>query len=218
MSLFLLFSAVSNTLSVLTAENLMDNVLEVYEDIDDYRAVVHTYEADSMDVSGSVFESQQPIVAFNIFFRKPYEHVVTQIGRSRYGVFRIELLSALGHMKDFELKLKDKDFLLGEECYVLEIIPPTTPNQLVTLWISPKNWTVLQFTIAAKSPAGRYVDFSVTQFKYAPTGRNRFLPTETRSFFPVSKQVLINRIGNYQINTGLSSAIFEQRQSEDRSK
>ena len=51
-----------------------------------------------------------------------------------------------------------------------------------------------------------------TRFKYASTDRRkRILPTETRSFFPLTKQVFINRIGNYQINTGLPSEIFEKK-------
>ena len=203
----LLFASISYSASAITAEEVMRKVLEAYEDIDDYTAVVYTYKVDSMEVSESVFESQQPIIAFNIFFRKQDEHVVQQIGKSRHGIFRIELLSALGRLKNFDPKLRDRERRFGQNCYVLEISSPNPQGERVTLWISPKNWTVLELTLSINSD-----ELVITRFKYAATDRRkRHLPTETRSFFPLTKQVLINRISNYQINTGLPSEIFEKR-------
>ena len=64
-----LIAVVAHDISAFTAQTVMNNVLEVYEDIEDYAAVVHTYNADSMEVSGSVFEHQQPSITFNLFFR-----------------------------------------------------------------------------------------------------------------------------------------------------
>ena len=64
----LLAAVIVDNASALTAQTVMDNVLEVYEDVEDYAAVVHTYKADSMEVSGSIFEHQSPRVAFNLFF------------------------------------------------------------------------------------------------------------------------------------------------------
>ena len=208
----LLFASLSHSASAVTAEEVMRNVLEVYEDIEDYTAVVYTYKVNSMDVSESVFESQQPIIAFNIFFRKQDEHVVKPIGRARRAIFRIELLTALGRLKNFAPKLRGREQIFGQNCYVLEVSSPDKPDELVTLWISPKNWAVLKLTLSIDS-----IDLIITQFKYAATDRRkRILPTETRSLFPLTKQVLINRIGNYQINTGLPSEIFEKKRENER--
>ena len=203
----LLFTSISYSASAETAEEVMRNIVEVYEDVDDYKAVVYTYEVDSMDVSESVFESQQPIIAFNLFFRKQDGHVVKEIDKSRHGVFRIELLSALGRLKNFEPKLQSRERRFGQNCYVLNISSPNPKGETVTLWISPENWTVLELILSIGSD-----ELVITQFKYAATDRRkRLLPTETRSFFPLTKKVLINRISNYQINTGLPSEIFEKR-------
>ena len=193
----------------LTPQTLMENVLEVYEDIEDYTAVVHTYSADSMDVSGSVFEHQPPRVVFNLFFRKPDEHAVEEISDSRHGVFRIELLSTLMHLTRLEMRIRDKMLLLGHECHVLEVADPDKPGDKAVLWISAQEWKVLQLTIFIKS-----IELARTQFTYAPGNRGNSLPIETRSFFPISNQVLINRIGDYRVNTGLPSEVFEERQDE----
>lgn len=203
----LLFGSISYSASAITADEVMRNVVEVYADIDDYTAVVHTYQVDSMDVSESVFKSQQPIVAFNLFFRKQNGHVVKEVGKSRHGVFRIELLSALGRLRNFDAKLLDRERRFGQNCYVLEVSSPNAQGETVTLWISPENWTVLELILAIGSD-----ELVITQFKYTATDRRkRFLPTETRSFFALTKKVFINHISDYQINTGLPSEIFEKR-------
>ena len=205
----LLFTAVVvPNASALTAQTVMDNVLEVYEDVEDYAAVVHTYKADSMEVSGSIFEHQPPRVAFNLFFRKPNEHVVQEIGSSGRGIFRIELLSTIGHLRNLEMQLKDSAFLLGEKCHVLEFTDPDKPGDKALLWISPRNWRVVQLTLFIKS-----IELARTQFKYPLGNRGRHLPIETRTFFPQSKQVLINRIMNYEVNAGLSPEIFAEPES-----
>lgn len=197
----------------LTAETVMDNVLEVYEDIEDYAAVVHTYSADSMDVSGSVFENQPPRVAFNLFFRKPDEHAVEEIGDSRQGIFRIELLSTLVHLTRLEMRLRSKMFLLGRECHVLEVVDPDKLGDKAVLWISPREWKVLQLTLFIKS-----IEFARTRFTYVPGNTGNPLPIETRSFFPISNQILINRVEGYRINIGLPSEVFEVRQAEEATK
>ena len=208
----LLFASLSHSASAVTAEEVMRNVLEVYEDIEDYTAVVYTYKVNSMDVSESVFELQQPMIAFNIFFRKQDEHVVKPIGRARRAIFRIELLTALGRLKNYAPKLRGREQIFGQNCYVLEVSSPDLPGEMVTLWIAPKHWAVLKLTLSIDS-----IDLIITQFKYAATDRRkRILPTETRSLFPLTKQVLINRIGNYQINTGLPSEIFEKKRGNER--
>ena len=209
----LFFAGITNNALAITAQTLMENVAEVYEDINDYRAVVYTYKVASMDVSESVFAAQEPIVAFHLFFRQPNEHAVEEIGLSRFGIFRIELLSAIGTLRDLELTLQDNDFVLGQECYVLEITSLERPDERVRLWVAPKTWRVLQFTISMAS-----VDVAITQLKYPPEGRHRILPAETRSFFPLSNQVLINRIANYQVNIGLSSEIFKQREPNEQTR
>ena len=200
----LCFFTIGFEASALTAQTVMDNVLEVYEDIEDYAAVVHTYSADSMEVSGSVFEGQPPSVAFNLFFRKPDEHAVEEIGNSRRGIFRIELLSTLRHLTRLEMRIQNKMFLLGHECHVLEVLDPDKPGDKAMLWISPREWKVRQLTIFIKS-----IELARTQFMYAPGNSGNPLPIETRSFFPISNQVLINRIGEYRVNTGLPPEIFE---------
>ena len=202
----LLFASISYSASALTADEVMRNVLKVYEDIDDYMAVVYTYEVDSMDVSESVFESQQPMVTFNLFFRKPNQHAVKEIGKARFGIFRLELLSALGKLEKLDIDLQGEDFILGQPCYVLEISSVERPSELARLWVSPKEWRVQQLTISIAS-----VELVTTRFSYPLHGRNRHLPLETRSFFSLSKQVLINRIADYKVNTGLSPDIFEKR-------
>ena len=207
------FAAVVDNASAITAQALMENVAEVYEDIDNYKAVVYTYQVDSMDVSESVFAAQEPIIAFNLFFRQPNAHAVEEIGQSRFGIFRIELLSTIGTLKDLELTLEGNDFILGQECYVLEISSIERPDELARLWVAPKTWRVLQFTISIAS-----IDMVMTRFKYPLEGRHRILPVETRSFFPLSKQVLINRIANYQINTNLSPEIFKQRKPNQQAR
>ncbi len=209
----LCFIAIGFEASALTAQTVMENVLAVYEDIEDYAAVVHTYSADSIDVSGSVFESQPPSVAFNLFFRKPDEHAVEEIGDSRLGIFRIELLSTLMHLTRLEMRLRGKMFLLGHECHVLEVLDPDKPGDKAVLWISPREWKVLQLTIFIKS-----IELARTQFIYAPGNRGNPLPIETRSFFPVSNQVLINRIADYRVNTGLPAEVFETPQVQGTAK
>lgn len=202
----LLFTSISYSAAALTATEVMHNVVEVYEDINDYKAVVHTYKVGSMDVSESVFESQQPIIAFNLYFRK-HEHVVKEIGKSRHGIFRIELLGALESLRNFDPKLQGREKRFGQNCYVLEISSPNPGGETVKLWISPENWRVLELTLAINSN-----ELITTRFKYASTDRRkRILPTETRSSFSLTRQVLINRIDNYQINTGLPSRIFEKK-------
>ena len=208
----LLFAGVVANVSAITAQEVMENTLNVYEDIDNYKAVVHTYEADSMEASERIFELQQPIIAFNLFFRQPDEHAVEQINRSRHGIFRVELLSALGHLRDKTLNLKERELLLGQNCYVLECTSPDEPETVVKLWVSPTDWTVQQFTLIIES-----LTLANTQFKYPPGGKRRVrsLPVETRSFFPISKKVLINRIRDYQVNTRLPSEIFEESKNRE---
>lgn len=202
----LLFASISYNASALSADEVMQNVLEVYQDIDDYTAVVYTYKADSMEVSESVFESQPPIVTFNLFFRKPNQHAVKEIGKSHFGIFRIELLSTLGKLEKLDIDLQGKDFIQGHPCYVLEISSAERPGELARLWVSPKEWRVQQLKISIAS-----VELVTTRFSYPLDGRNRHLPLETRSFFSLSKQVLINRIADYKVNTRLSPDIFEKR-------
>ena len=208
----LLFASLAQGASAITAEEVMRNVLKVYEDIDDYTAVVYTYKADSMGVSESVFESQQPIVTFKLFFRKPNEHAVEEIGKSQFGIFRIELLSALGRLKNLDVTLQGEDLMLGQRCHVLEISSAERPGEVGKIWISPKEWMVRQFSISIKS-----VELVTTRFRYPHGGRHRYLPMETRSLFPLSKQVLINRIANYEINTRLPSEIFKKRKPNGQS-
>ena len=195
---------VAHRASARTAETVMDNALAVYEDIEDYAAVVHTYKADSMEVSGSIFERQPPRLAFNLFFRKPDEHVVQEIGNSGRGIFRIELLSTLARLRRLGMQHQGTTFLLGEECHVLEFIDPKKPADKALLWVSAQNWTVVQLSLFIKS-----FELARTQFRYAPGNRGGVLPIETRTFFTVSKQVLINRILNYKVNTGLPWDIFD---------
>ncbi len=213
LSLFALVWVTATNVSAITTQEVMENALEVYEDIKDYKSVVHTYQAPSMDISGSFFDTQNPILSFNLFFRKPNEHTVKEIGKSRYGIFRIELLSTLGKLKDKSIKLKQRETLLGHNCYVLEYTSPDEPGTVVNLWISSKSWTVQQFTLIMKS-----LTMVKTQFKY-PLGGNRrlrHLPIETRSFFPISKKHLINRISNYEMNTNLSPKLFEKRRDKEQ--
>ena len=202
----LLFTAVAPDVSAITAETVMENVLEVYEDIEDYEAIVSTYRANSMEVSDSELRAKAPLVTFNLFFRKPNEHAVKEINKSQYGVFRLELLSTLHILKDYDLVLKGKEYLGEKQCYVLEVSSLERAGEHGKLWISPNNWRVMQFTISIAS-----MDMMVTRFTYPVGGRYQHLPTETRSFFPLSKRVLINRITDYKINTGLPSAIFKKK-------
>ena len=202
----LLFASISHSASAITADEVMGNVLKVYQDIDDYTAVVHTYKADSMDVSESVFESQPPMVTFNLFFRQPNQHAVKEIGKAHFGIFRLELLSTLGKLEKLDIDLQGEDFILGQPCYLLEISSAERPSELARLWVSPKEWRVQQLTISIAS-----VELVTTRFRYPLDGRNRHLPLETRSFFSLSKQVLINRIADYKVNTGLPPELFEKR-------
>ena len=209
----LIFSSVVPNVAAMTPQTVMENALKVYENIDDYSAVVSTYAVESMDASESVFDTQVPIVVFNLFFRHPDEHAIQEIGQSRHGIFRIELLSALGTLKDLDMVLRNKAFIRGQACHVLEISSTERPQELARLWISPKDWTVRQFSISMAS-----VEMVVTQFEYGRVGRQQILPIETRSFFPLTKQVLINRIRDYKINTALPSEIFEERGAEAQTK
>ena len=206
---FLLFVAVIPNAAAITAQTVMENALAVYENVDNYAAVVYTYKAESMDVSESLFDAQAPIVAFNLFFRQPDEHAIQEIGQSRHGIFRIELLSALGTLKDLDVVLQGKAFVRGQECHVLEVSSIERPQEMAKLWISPKDWTVRQFSISVAS-----VEMIVTQFKHARVGRRQILPIETRSFFPLTKLVYINRITDYKINIGLGSELFEKREAK----
>ena len=209
LTVFLSICGITTNVLAITAEEVMENALEVYEKIDNYKAVIQTYEADSMNASGNYIESQQPIISFNIFFRKPNEHVVQEIGLTKYGIFRIELLSALGTLKNLDIELKDREFILGQRCYVLEITSVERPGELAKLWISQRDWRVAQFSISMAS-----VEIVVTQFKYRGAGRKRGLPIETRSFFPLTKQVLINHITDYEINTDIPPEIFKKEETK----
>ena len=204
----LLYVTFAPNASAITAEAVMENVLEVYKDVEDYKATVFTYKASSMVVSESELSTQVPIVTFNLFFRKPNEHAVKEINKSRYGVFRLELLSTLNILKDYNLVLKGKEYLDGKQCYVLETSSLERPGEHGKLWILPRNWRVMQFTISMVS-----IDTMVTRFTYPVGGRYQHLPIETRSFFPLSKRVLVNRITDYKVNIGLPSAIFKKRTS-----
>ena len=190
--------------SAQTAENVMDDVLEIYEDIQNYAVRVQTYRADSMEVSESLFEGQPPLLTFDLFFRKPNEHTVQEIGISGYRILRVELLSVLKDLKTFEKRLQRNSSLLGEECYVLEFRSPHKNGDWVRLWVSRRESRVLQLTVFAKSVE------SITQFKY-PLGKQTVpLPTETRTFLSGHKQVLINRFINYEVNTVLPFDIFDR--------
>lgn len=190
--------------SAQTAEDVMDDVLKIYEDITNYAARVDTYRADSMEVSDSIFERQPPLLAFDVFFRKPNEHTVQEIGTSGYRIFRVELLSVLSDLKTFEKQRQSNSSLLGEECYVLEFLSPYNNGDRAKLWVSHRESRVLQLTVFEKSVE------SITQFKYPLGNQTVPLPTETRTFFPGHKQVLINRITDYAINTVLPFNIFDQ--------
>ena len=202
----LLYATVAPNTSAITAEAVMENVLEVYKDVEDYEATVFTYKANSMAVSESELSTQLPMVTFSLFFRKPNEHAVKEVNKSRYGVFRLELLSTLDILKDYDLVLKGQEYLGEKQCYVLEVSSPERPGENGKLWISPKKWQVMQFTISMVS-----IDTMVTRFTYPVAGRYQHLPIETRSFFPLSERVLINRITNYKVNIGLPAAIFEKK-------
>ena len=208
LSLFLLSGAATGVAAI-TAREIVENAIDVYEDIDNYTAVVETYETDSMQASPSIFESQPPITAFNLFFRKPDEHAVEPIVDSRQGIFRVEPISALGNLRDKELNLEAREVLRGKNCYVVACASPDEPGTLIKLWISPRDWTIQQFTLIVES-----LPLANTQFRYPPGGnkRLRFLPTETRSFFPLSKKVLINRITDYRVNTSLPSDVFKNNE------
>ena len=203
----LLLTGAATRVAAITAHEVMENALDVYEDIDNYTALVETFETDSMEASPSIFESGQPIIAFNLFFRKPDEHAVEQIGSSRHGIFRVELLSALGNLRDKALNLEARETLRGQNCYVVACTSADEPGTVIKLWISPRDWTVQQFTLIMES-----LTLANTQFRYPPGGdkRLRFLPMETRSFFPLSKKVLINRVTNYQVNTSIPSEVFKE--------
>ena len=203
----LLLTGAATRVAAITAHEVMENALDVYEDIDNYTAFVETFETDSMEASPSVFESGQPIIAFNLFFRKPDEHAVEQIVNSRHGIFRVEPISALGNLRDKALNLEARETLRGQNCYVLACTSPDEPGTVIKLWVSPKDWTVQQFTLIMES-----LTLANTQFRYPPGGdkRLRFLPMETRSFFPLSKKVLINRVTDYQVNTSIPSEVFKQ--------
>lgn len=193
--------------AALTAQEVMDNVLQVYEDVDDYATVVHTYAAESLEASGSLFEQQPPRAIFNLFYRKPGEHAVQNIGEAPGGIFRIELLSSLERFRTLELQLQAApEQIRGQECYVLEITDAEKPETQARLWISPRNWNVVQLTYFLNT-----IEFVRTQFHYAPGNRSRFLPIETRSLFPAFNRVLINRIANYEINTGVPPERFERK-------
>ena len=204
----LFFAALIPNASAITVQEIMENVQEVYQDVENYSAIVYTYKTDSMEASGSFLETQQPIVVFNLLFRKPDEHVVKEIGNSPHGIFRIELLSAIGKLAALDVNFQARDFLLGQECYVLEIMDPDKPGDSVKLWISPRDWTVLQLTIFIKK-----MELVRTQFKHTRIRKKYLLPAETISFFPGSKQVLINRITNYEINSTIPKTLFEERLS-----
>ena len=204
--------------AALTAQEVMDNVLQVYQEIDDYATVVHTYAAESLEASGSLFEQQPPRAIFNLFYRKPGEHAVQNIGKAGIipasganaepgGIFRIELLSSLERFRTLELQLQAaREQIRGQECYVLEITDAEKPETQARLWISPRNWNVVQLTYFLNT-----IEFVRTQFHYALGNRNRFLPIETRSLFPAFNRVLINRIANYEINTGVPPERFERK-------
>ncbi len=193
--------------AALTAQAVMNNALQVYEKIDDYAAVVHTYATDSLEASGSLFDWQSPQAAFNLFYRKPGEHAVQNIGEAPRGIFRVELLSSLERLKTLDLQLQShREPLHGQDCYVLEITTPEEPETQARLWISSRNWTVVQLTYFIKS-----IEFVRTQFHYVPGNKGSFLPVETRSLFPVSNRVLINRIANYEVNRGLPPELFERK-------
>ena len=214
-TLFLFGALTPTNVSAITAQEVMENALEVYKNIDNYKAVVHTYEAKSMEVSSSDFEDKEPIVSFNLFFRKPNEHAVQKIAKSRHGIFRVELLSALSHLKDKEINLKRRELLRGQRCHVLEVTSADDPDTVIKLWISSRSWTVQQFTLIINA-----LTLSTTQFKY-PLGGNRrvrALPIETRSYFPLSKKVLVNRIMNHQVNTDISPEVFEKKQNREQPK
>lgn len=190
-----------------TAQEVMDNALQVYKEIDDYAADVHTYATDSLEVSGSLFERQPSQASFNLFYRKPGEHAVQNIGRTSRGIFRVELLSSLKRFNTLELQLQAKrELRRGQKCYVIEITDAEKPEMQARLWISPRNWNVVQLTYFLNA-----VEFVRTQFHYAPGNSGSFLPVETRSLFPVSNRVLINRITNYEVNTGVSPELFERK-------
>ena len=137
-----LFATLIQNASAITAQEIVDNVLEVYEDIEDYAAVVQTYEADSIDASASIFDVQPPNVTFNLFFRHPDEHVVEEISNAGRGIFRIELLSTLGRLKHLEMHLHGKAFLLGTACHLIEFTDPHKPGDKAHLWVSPKGVSV----------------------------------------------------------------------------
>ena len=103
--------------------------------------------------------------------------------------------------------------LLGHECHVLEVLDPDKPGDKAVLWVSPREWKVLQLTIFIKS-----IELARTQFIYTPGNTGNPLPIETRSFFPVSNQILINRIGDYRVNTGLPAEVFESQHAEGTTK
>lgn len=190
--------------SARTAEEVMDDVLEIYEDIQNYAARVHTYSVDSMALSDSVFERQSPLLTFDLFFRKPNEHTVQELGTSGYRIFRVELLSALKDLKTFEKRLQGNASLLGEECYVLEFISPHRNGDTARLWVSRRESRVLQLTVFEESVE------AITQFKYPLGNQTVPLPSETRTFLPGHKQVVINRIINYEVNTVLPFGIFDK--------
>ena len=123
LSLFLLSGAATGVAAI-TAREIVENAIDVYEDIDNYTAVVETYETDSMQASPSIFESQPPITAFNLFFRKPDEHAIEPIVSSRQGIFRVEPISALGNLRDKELNLEARETLRGKNCYVVACASP----------------------------------------------------------------------------------------------
>lgn len=187
-----------------SGKDVLDLLLEKYRPVRDYVASVVTYRTHSLYISDSELSRIPPLMSFSIFYKNG-RHVVRGIsGPEGMAIFRIELLSGLQAFSRSEVSLVGQERLEGVSYDVLEVTASDRPESRLRLWVDPRRVEITRLSIYIGD-----VEFARTQFFYSGP-RWKSLPVETRTLFPTTGVVLINRVVNYEVNVGLSDSLFEE--------
>ena len=152
--------------AALTAQEVMDNVLQVYEEIDDYATVVHTYAAESLEASGSLFEQQAAYLSSSVLSSTYFT------GNRGNTPFRISARhpaasSALNCSAPWNAsgrwncscRLPGNRFAGRSVTFLKSLMPKSRKRRGVTCYPSPRNWNVVQLTYFLNT-----IEFVRTQF------------------------------------------------------
>jgi len=208
----------------LTVEEVLDNAIAVYADIENYEVEVH-----SQTFRGSLSkptESNRPKILresegttheFRLYYKS--------LGKTKVGVqsegkksrtlntrkrervmFTYDPSRLFAQLAKFNYILQGQTRIWNHDAYVVELIPKEQVegrDLKAILWIEDKNWTVVRVNIYLN---GQPV--LVCHLQYSKINGQHWLPVRTETEFPTQGKVIVNERRGYRINARLPAEIF----------